>query len=206
MIVAVQFILALMGGAPWPLKYWLIGLGAQPEIAPRYVVVLGGGGIPSESGLIRTYWAAAYGITLTNATFIVSLPAEESVVPGKTSVELMRDELIMRGIPANSILMETKGKNTYQQARNIRRMLGDAALNEQIVVVTSGFHMRRSILCFRKQGFKHVGAEFAEGIGAEADPGPFAFWRYTFWHNLEREASMIRELIAMVGYKLLGWI
>lgn len=203
LLFVAQVVVAFVG-PPRALTDWLVGAGEQPREAPRYVVVLGGGGIPSESGLLRTYYAADYGRTLTNATFIVSLPADDS--PATSSVGRMRDELVMRGIPSSSIQMETRGLNTHQQADKIREMLGADALTQSVVLVTSGYHMRRSLLSFRKEGFAKVAGLTAEGIGAEADPGALAWLRYTIWHNLEREAQILRELVALTAYKLRGWI
>lgn len=198
-----QFVFALTGPPQW-LTDWLVAAKMGPQTPPRTVVVLGGGGIPSESGLIRTYYAAHYGATLTNATFIVALPADGT--PETSSVGRMRDELVIRGIPPEKIRMETRGLNTHQEAINIHQMLGDAALHEPIVIVTSGYHMRRAVLSFRAQGFTNVAALHAHGIDAEADPGPLAWLRYTIWYHWSCEAEIARELVALLSYKLKGWI
>jgi len=118
----------------------------------------------------------------------------------------MRDELVLRGIPAAQILMETKGLNTHEEAVNVRTLLGDAALREPVVIVTSEFHMRRALLCFRKQGFVNVAGLNAASVGAEADPGAWAGLRYGVWGNLQAEVTVTRELMALLASKLRGWI
>ena len=198
----VQLIFALAGTPP-ALWEWLDGSACYPRETPRYVVVLSGGGIPSGSSLIRSYYAAQFGRGLTGTTFIVAMPADQD--PDHSSVGRFRDELVMRGIPTGNVLMETRGLNTYQQAGNIRQMLSAAVLNEPVLVVTSEFHVRRAMLCFRKQGFQRVAGLNAAGIGAEADPGLFAALRYGFWGNLITHIKMFRELTAILSYKLCGW-
>ena len=202
-LLVVQLICAGFG-PPAVLRDWLDAKAEQPHGTPKYVVVLGGDGIPSGSSLIRSYYAAEFGRGQTGTTFIVALPADGD--PNQSSVGRMRNELVLRGIPTSQILMETHGLNTYQQAGNIRRMLSPAALPEQILVVTSGFHMRRALLCFRKQGFQQVAILGAAGIDAEADPGWLTYLRYKIWANLIATIDVLRELSALLTYKLCGWV
>lgn len=202
-LFVLQIVFALTG-PPDCLTDWLKGKQFAPNETPRVIVVLGGSGIPSESGLIRTYHAAEIGRGLTGTTFVVSLPTEEN--PDTSSVGRMRDELVLRGVPAAAILMETTGLNTHEQAVNVRQLLGDTVLHEPVVVVTSGYHMRRAVLCFREAGFTNVTGSLAESVGAEYDPGAWAWLRYGIWGNMAREAEIARELTALLAYKVRGWI
>ena len=118
----------------------------------------------------------------------------------------MRDELVMRGVPPGSVRMETRGRNTYEQAVNIREMLGPAALEEPVHLVTERTHLRRSILCFRKAGFQRVWGVGTYNTAAEADIGAGAFLRYTLWSNLQLQIRVFREVIATAFYKFRGWI
>ncbi|MFH1183692.1 MAG: YdcF family protein [Chloroflexota bacterium] len=197
-----QLVIGFTGMPRWP------GQHRPNETAPppAYIVVLGGGGIPSETGLMRTYCAAAIGTNYPLATFIVSLPCEGD--PATNSVGRMRDELVLRGIPPESITMEHEGLNTHEQAAGIARLLGPAELDAPVLVVTSPYHVRRSLLCFRKVGFTRVSGAATLGIGAEADlslAGPLDL-RYTFWANLQAEVEWARECLAMLYYRLRGWI
>ena len=197
-----QLLIGLFGMPRW------YGQSKPKKVTPQpaYIVVLGGGGIPSESGLMRTYCAATIGTNFPLAKLIVSLPCEGD--PETNSVGRMRDELVMRGIPAGSILMEYAGLNTHEQAVGVAQLLGTRALGLPVVVVTSPYHVKRSVLCFRKVGFTNVTGAAAMGIGAEANlslVGPLDL-RYTFWANLHSEIEWIREHVAMLYYRLRGWI
>ncbi len=183
---------------------WLKVPDAGAMETPRYIVILGGGGIPSDTGLMRTYYGAKQSNSFPDATVIVALPADKN--PETSSVGRMKDELVMRGVPASSILMETKGKNTHEQAVMIRAMLGPEAINDPVHIVTERTHLRRSLLCFRKAGFTHVSGIGTPNTGAEADMGFGTFLRYTFWTNLQLQIRVLREMIATGVYKLRGWI
>jgi uncharacterized SAM-binding protein YcdF (DUF218 family) len=200
---ALQVLLAV-AGIPPAFYQWMTGRNEPLCETPRHIVVLGGGGIPSATGLMRTYCAAEYGRGLTGATFVVCLPADGD--PERSSVGRMRDELVMRGIPAGSIRMEYRGRNTHQQAENVRALLGPRSLREPMLVVTSPPHARRALLCFRKAGFLSVGCEPAENTEAEAAPGRWTWPRYAFWSTLVVEIEFVRELCALACYKLRGWI
>ena len=198
-ILFLQIILALTG-PPQCIVDWLEMPEIAPRETPRNIVILGGGGIPSGSGLLRTYYAAQYGKNLTGTTFVVSLPADTD--PETSSVGRMRDELVLRGIPPSAIRMEYHGLNTHEQAVNIQRLLWPEALNQPILIVTSGYHMRRGVACFRKLGFTKVAGLLASEIGAETEIGPWGWLRYGVWGHVEREIHILRELTALAAYKL----
>ena len=186
------------------IESWLKVPDADSIGIPEYIVILGGGSIPSDTGLMRTYYGATHSIAFPEATIIVALPADED--PETSSVGRMKDELVLRGVPASSILMETKGRNTHEQAEGIRAMLGPGAIDTTVHIVTERSHLRRSVLCFRKAGFSHVFGICTHNTGAEADVGAGTFLRYTLWTNLQLQIRVLREMIATGVYKLRGWI
>lgn len=191
-------------GPPFWLTNWLNAKAPVPTVTPRYIVVLGGGGIPSGSSLIRSYYAAEFGRALTGTTFVVALPTDGN--PEHSSVGRMRDELVLRGIPAAKILMESRGLNTREQARNVGTLLGPAALTQPVLVVSSEYHLRRALLYFRKVGFTQLAGLNAAGTGTEADPGGWAGLRYGVWNNLVVEIKMLRELAGLAAGRLMGWL
>ena len=203
-IVSVIFLLsqiiAALVGPPRCVIRWLEMPEIAPRETPRNIVVLGGGGIPSGSSLLRTYYAAQYGAGLPETTFVVSLPTDGN--PDTSSVGRMRDELVLRGVPPAQIRMEYHGLNTYEQAVDIQKILGADALSESLLVVTSGYHMRRAVDCFRKLGYTKVSGLLASEVGEEADSGPWSWLRYGIWGHLDREILILRELTALAAYKI----
>ena len=204
--LAVLFVLqVVIASSPIPewLMEWLSVSDDEAEHNPRYVVVLGHD-IPSQAGLICAYYAAQSGRDRGGITYIIAMPTDDD--PDKSSPGRIRDELVLRGIPRSDILFESTGLDTHQQAVFVRKMLADDALAQPLLLVTSPSHMRRALLCFRKQGFTHMTPLPAYDITSQIDLGPWIFFRYTFWARLEWQARIARELTALVVYKLRGWI
>lgn len=207
MLAGLLFMLQLLVALtvpPWQLTDWLNAENDRPTGLPRYVILMGGGGIPSESSLIRAYYAAELGRGLTGTTFVVTLPTD--IDPDRSSVGRLRDELVMRGIPATSIFLETRGRNTAQQVGRVAMLLGPTVLTEPLVVVSSEYHLRRVPLTFRALGFTQVFGVNAASIGAEADAGRWSMLRYGIWNHLIAEVRIARELLALaVGWSR-GWL
>lgn len=63
----------------------------------------------------------------------------------------LKEVLINMGIPTGDILVETQSKNTHENAVETRKIIGE---NQSIILVTSALHMKRSIACFKKAGFR----------------------------------------------------
>jgi uncharacterized SAM-binding protein YcdF (DUF218 family) len=62
--------------------------------------------------------------------------------------------LVSLGLPALRILKETESGNTWQNAGNTARLFG----YKTIILVTSAYHMRRSVFCFANNGFRVIPA------------------------------------------------
>lgn len=82
-------------------------------------------------------------------------------VQGDTSqpsiAALMRDYLVQRGVDGDQILVESISQNTYENAVESCKLLGERKIH-RIVLVTDAEHMRRSVACFQKQGMEVTAA------------------------------------------------
>jgi len=170
---------------------------AYPQ--PDVIVVLGGGGIPGESGLIRCYYAAEYARKWPAARIMVALPGRLGAAGG--SVQKMRDELVLRGIPQSSIQIECTGRNTYEQASQIYQLIGVEGNTQTLAIISSLIHLRRAIGSFKKQGFENVFGLPAASVPLDTSMGKYQFVRYRFWQNLGWSISVFRELLALASYK-----
>jgi uncharacterized SAM-binding protein YcdF (DUF218 family) len=169
---------------------------------PEVIVVLGGGGIPSKTGLLRCYLGAVMAKRHPDAEVIVSLPADGN--PETSAVGRMRDELVLRGIDRTRIRMETEGIGTHAQARAVAAMLTDSP-GVPVLLVTSEFHMRRAVLSFRKAGL-NVTTVPGESPAPENNMGSHLHWRYYVWDNFANSFTLAREWLAIAWYKLRGRI
>ena len=115
-LFVLQVVLASSPIPDWIME-WLSYGDVEPEHQPRYVVVLGHD-IPSQAGLINAYYAAEVGQNHTGITYIIAMPTDDD--PDDSGPGRIREELVLRGIPASDILLESRGLDTHQQAVFVR--------------------------------------------------------------------------------------
>lgn len=74
---------------------------------------------------------------------------------GYDEADVMKDYLINFGIPANKILIDNQGLNTFLTAQNTRKLT--KKLNFQsVLLVTQYYHITRTKLAFKKAGFRQI--------------------------------------------------
>ncbi|WP_436227356.1 YdcF family protein [Caballeronia sp. LjRoot29] len=59
--------------------------------------------------------------------------------------------LLARGVSASDLVLENESLNTYQNARNVASIV-QPERDETLVLITSAYHMRRSLLAFNAFG------------------------------------------------------
>ncbi|NQV03508.1 MAG: YdcF family protein [Bacteroidia bacterium] len=104
--------------APFWIWYGLGTSNSEITDTPDYIVVLGGSGIPSETGLMRTYYATEAANHFPDAMVIIALPGDTT--DALSSVNRMKAEMVLRGIAPERILLEDSGTNTRAQALMIK--------------------------------------------------------------------------------------
>ncbi|MGE5423825.1 MAG: YdcF family protein [Syntrophothermus sp.] len=192
------------------------GITRQPEV----IVVMGGGGMPSESGLMRTWYAAELAKTFDSARIIIALPGNAKDT--MSSVNLMKKELVEHGIREERIFLEDSGTNTRSQALMILQNLKNKGKLPSLVIVTAPEHLYRAVKVFRKVGFIKTDGipTFEEAIEANItyhgkkigrkfwvpEVGDNLTVRYNFWTQLRYEQLLMREYAAIAYYWLNGWI
>lgn len=70
--------------------------------------------------------------------------------------EIMRDELVKLGVPADRIVLESSSRTTAEQIANVARMVNDAGLEGPVVVVTTPGHARRVMMTAERHGLNAV--------------------------------------------------
>ncbi|MCB1173278.1 MAG: YdcF family protein [Leptospiraceae bacterium] len=116
---------------------------------------------------------------------------------------LLAEFLAQRGwLAPAQILSEKESRNTYENAVFTTRMARERGI-KKIILVTSAFHMPRSVLCFEAQGLQVI-------------PAPADYY-FTGSKNLVVEAVFpaaaalristiaIKEYIGLVAYKISGY-
>jgi len=122
---------------------------------------------------------------------------------GKTHVLVNRViRLLLAGVPPERILVEMASEDTHAQAQHIQPLLASQGVDE-FVLVTSGWHLRRSMGAFLQAGMTPIpSAAGGRSLGAEEAGLSFLPSEAA----LARSRSLTRELIALQYYRLRGWM
>lgn len=118
---------------------------------------------------------------------------------GISEAEVIARELTEIGVDPANLLVETKSRNTFENARFSSELV-EASGYDQIVLVTSGIHLRRSAMLFQHFFGAVVGAP-ADYFGAVIAPLPVAF-------NFLMTDVALHEYLGMLQffiYNALGW-
>lgn len=178
------------------------------EIPPpgiRHVVVLGGGTtnffskLPATSRLTPSSMARILeGVRLfryiENGVLIASGGGLRKYPPEQYSCEQMKRLANELGVDNLNITTECESRDTYEEAKEIKQMLKE----EPFILVTSAFHMPRSIYIFKKIGLKAVAAPC--DFKAQSRVG---YHLSDFWpkpQNLHDSSLAIKEYVGRLAY------
>lgn len=183
----------------------LLGGGTRPQMPPRPMSEM------NEAGDRVGYAAKLY--HEGKAPFIVVsggfIEFYGSSVP---EADAMQELLMAFGVPEDAIVREERSRNTYENAIYVREIADTQGFNE-ILLVTSGLHMPRSVAIFEHQGFDVVPAPVdflatwgEEGRTSEVGVGGWLLKLIPNSERLDFSTRSLREYIGMVVYRLRGWL
>ena len=211
---------------PWCLYRSLFKIPDLSTRSPTQILVMGGSGIPGESGLMRTFYGAQAARLHPDAEVLVAMPLGAS---DSEASQTYLNEILLRGVPTNRVHILPDGRNTREQAIRMKEHLGEQAGTNTLLVVTSPEHVRRTVACMRRVGFTDVAAMPSHTLSID-DPLPWAaaeldtpestpavhaiipdigaslHLRYDLWNNLGYTQISIREYMGLLYYRLRGWI
>ena len=172
--LALLFFAAQFTRLPWrAYKSLFSAPTALDHPGPTHILIMGGSGIPGESGLTRTYYGAQAAAQYPDATVLVAMPF--SAAQSDASRAYL-DELKLRGVSAGRMHILDGGHNTREQAVRLAETLVDCTNEVRVLIVTDAEHIRRTAACIREackeEGVKILlGALPAEPFSIE-DPVP----------------------------------
>ncbi len=225
-VFALLFFVLQFTNLPWSLYRSLFAIPHLSTQSPTHILVMGGSGIPGESGLMRTYYGAQAARLHPNAEVLVAMPL------GASDSEASRaylDELLLRGVPADRVHILPDGRNTREQAIRMKAYVKEAPSTATILVVSNPEHIRRTVACLWQVGLTNVAAMPAHTLSMEdrlswtvadldtpesspisrsivPDIGSSLHLRYDLWNNLGYTQLAIREYAGLLYYRLRGWI
>jgi uncharacterized SAM-binding protein YcdF (DUF218 family) len=124
--------------------------------------------------------------------------------PEKREAIYVKKYLLSIHIPDSAIVIESKSRNTFENAINTKKILDSLHINGSFLLVTSAYHMPRSMAVFKKAGYPYLTAYITnKASGAR---------RFTFDHlfipNPDALFSLqilLHEWMGYLIYKLRGY-
>jgi uncharacterized SAM-binding protein YcdF (DUF218 family) len=131
-----------------------------------YIILLGGGlkanGTPSNSVKIRIDTASILWKNFDKKCKVVVTGGQIYPAPFPES-QMLERELEKRGVPVEFILQDDKALDTIQNLKNAAILLSEKEnksleeiLNSNIVIVSSDYHLSRSLWIAKRLGYKNV--------------------------------------------------
>jgi len=117
--------------------------------------------------------------------------------------ELLKPYILRMGVAADDLLIENESNNTRENAVFTKKLIDKDSLKGKFLLITSGFHMRRSLRCFKKAGIT------ADPYSTDRYAGPRKFeFDHLFIPNISSMndwTGLIHEIIGYFTYRVMGY-
>ena len=118
--------------------------------------------------------------------------------------EVLKNVLITCGVPEQDILIEKTSRNTHENAVNSVALIKKTFPDDvKALLITSAFHMRRSLGCFKKEGLDC--SPFPVDFRGDA-PNSFDNLFIPKESALEKSYVIIHETMGYLMYSLVGYL
>ena len=118
--------------------------------------------------------------------------------------DLVASALMLMGVAEEDILKEGDSRNTHESALAVKKILEGKFSPYQCLLITSGYHMRRSLACYRKAGWPTD--TFSVDIVSHKRQFTFNSLVVPSVDALTMWQTVIREWAGMIAYQLAGYI
>ena len=130
------------------------------------------------------------------------------VIPSGRGADLHSKPLLLdMGVPENCIIRENEAVNTEENAKKIQALLkkmnADKKKHPRVLLVTSAWHMRRSVLMFQKYAPELIVIPAAIDYENYNGDTPFISWR-NFIPSIDvfgANSRLMHEVLGYYGYK-----
>jgi uncharacterized SAM-binding protein YcdF (DUF218 family) len=111
--------------------------------------------------------------------------------------------LVDWGVPSEAILLEEKSRNTYENAIQTNKLMEQNQI-DNVLLVTSAFHMPRALETFKAAGIHVTPAPTTYSVTEHTQP-VLLDWLPSLG-NLRRLEALIHEKLGILVYRYRGWI
>jgi len=117
---------------------------------------------------------------------------------------VLMKEMVNMGVKPEDILLESKSRNTYENAVFTSSMLREMNFKGELLLITSAYHMPRSLACFHKAGINAVPFPVDSYAGRITwTPGRLII---PDSENLTNWDMLIHEWVGCMVYKIRGYL
>jgi len=197
------------------MRSWEIRTTAFSDIQPHELgIVLTGATVPLIKPNDRVYFQrGADRVTHTVQLYKLGLIKKILIsggvgtlkTPDEPEADKFKKAMIMMGVGEGDIFIENETRNTYESAVVVKDILDSLNFKTaDCLLITSAFHMRRSLACYRKAGLN------IEPFSTDFYAHPRFFYpdgliipsldAMILWHKL------LKEWIGFIAYKMAGYI
>ncbi len=197
------------------MRAWEIKTKAYKDMKPHAMgIVLTGATVPFLKPDDRVYFSrGADRVTHTVQLYKLGL-LQKILISGGSGKLMDADEpeankfqkvMVLMGVPEEDILLENETRNTYESAGKVKPMLDSLHFKpEDCLLITSAFHMRRSLACYRKAGLT------IDSFSTDFYAHPRTFFPDTFLipriESMVIWSKLIKEWLGFAAYKIAGYI
>lgn len=122
----------------------------------------------------------------------------------RTEAEELSILLRLAGVPREAILLETRSRNTRENALNTKDVLAQHPDLKSIVLITSAFHERRALGCFRKVGL--YPAVFPASYYSTDRQPMLSYWLIPSDEAPRLWSILIHEMVGYAAYRVRGYL
>jgi uncharacterized SAM-binding protein YcdF (DUF218 family) len=183
------------------------------ELPAADAIVLLGGGVdlalpprlePDLNDAADRLWLAAKLYHAGKAPLIVISGGQVFAQPGLMSEAEYHVELLQQlGVPREAMLLETRSRNTAENARFTAQLLQQTTESREplrVLIVTSAVHQPRAVLLFRHFGMQPTAATC--DVRTAQSKRPLLLDLLPSAHALSTSEGAIREWIGLIYYQL----
>ncbi len=135
---------------------------------------------------------------------LISGGSDELVGEQRSEAVQAKDFILAMGVRDADLILEDRSRNTHENALFTRQKLRSVSPFPSILLITSAFHMKRAVACFKKEEIPvytfpahFMGAYFQWTPRMIIKPDDDFLWKWQF---------LIKEWIGCVVYKIRGYI
>ncbi|HZR25948.1 MAG TPA: YdcF family protein [Vicinamibacterales bacterium] len=217
MSVVLAYIVGSVYSTPYAVRQLLTGdlkplATIPPAASPTAIVLLGSGALElrdwnerqmtvlDRESASRVLEAARVYRLVEDGWLISSGGTISNEVGAPTTAAAMRDGLVSLGVPVSRILLEPRSQTTHEEAIAVLPLL-EQLHSPRVILVTSDYHMRRSLGAFRAAGIDAVPA-----IARDPEASlPMRRWLTPSADSLRYTGHVVHEIGGLLVYVARGW-